>query len=435
MGWRTTRLRQPAKLSVDSSPQGDSTQASSTRSRSKTRPPVKEQGALNIAKIGSPTVTTAVFQAAQLSSADIQQDTVCPKTQQNIVVVSMPSPQNADRYICIKSIQVNGVTHDVNAYETAAEDTTKGVIRGIPLSDTSQQINANIVNTRNLLALAAKRIGTTTTVVIAFSSPDVPYLILVSITLEATLFPDPFTFESTSMPPAKPPTNKVSFAEALTGASREGHNTASPPPTKTNYNTEIANLKKENAIVCDRIHKPSQEFRDLEQPKTPAPTPPAEASASSSHDAPLTPAPKKRALQEGGTGQAYLASGTNLRRYVVNGVGHDEEPEKLLQELSCPTHRFVAARYLGSGRTCLIRLQGLNSPPERILYYGCVLRPRPFKPSVVYCYSCFKQGHMKPSCPFPPKDDKMEPDPSASFQCGLCQTNILTSLHRHALRS
>lgn len=31
--------------------------------------------------------------------------------------------------------------------------------------------------------------------------------------------------------------------------------------------------------------------------------------------------------------QAYLASGTDLRRYVVNGVDHDEAPEKLLQEL------------------------------------------------------------------------------------------------------
>ncbi|KAH7931438.1 hypothetical protein HPB49_025778 [Dermacentor silvarum] len=121
--------------------------------------------------------------------------------------------------------------------------------------------------------------------------------------------------------------------------------------------------------------------------------------------------------------QAYLASGTDLRRYVVNGVDHDEEPEKLLQELSCPTHGVVAARYLASGRTCLITLQGPNSPPERILYYGCVLRPRPFNPSVVYCYSCFKQGHMKSWCPFPPKDENMEPDPSASFQCGLCQTN------------
>ncbi|KAH7954442.1 hypothetical protein HPB49_018553 [Dermacentor silvarum] len=192
---RTTRLRLMAKLSVDSSPQSDSTQTSSTRSRSKTRPPVKAQvlkagrmpalplneikiiirpkEPLNIAKIGIPTVTTAVSQAAQLSPAEIQQDTVCPNTQQNIVVVSTPSPQNADRYF----------RHDVNAYETAAEDTTKGVICGIPVSDTPQQMNANIVNTRYPLAPAAKRIGTTTTAVIAFSGPDVPYIVRYGATL------------------------------------------------------------------------------------------------------------------------------------------------------------------------------------------------------------------------------------------------------------
>ncbi|KAH7970600.1 hypothetical protein HPB49_011775 [Dermacentor silvarum] len=114
--------------------------------------------------------------------------------------------------------------------------------------------------------------------------------------------------------------------------------------------------------------------------------------------------------------QAYLISGTDLRRYVVNGVDHDEEPEKLLQERSCPTYKVVASRYLGSGRTCLITLQSPSTPTDRILYYGCVPRPRPCKPSAVYCYSCLKQGRMKSSCPFQPKNDTMEPDPSAPIR-------------------
>ncbi|KAH7982887.1 hypothetical protein HPB52_007957 [Rhipicephalus sanguineus] len=121
--------------------------------------------------------------------------------------------------------------------------------------------------------------------------------------------------------------------------------------------------------------------------------------------------------------QAYLASGTDLRRYVINGVDPNEEPEALLRELSCSTHKVVAARYMGSGRTCLITLQGPRFAPERILYYGCVLRPRPFKPSVVYCYSCFKQGHMKSSCPCSSEDATMEREASAPFRCGLCRTN------------
>ncbi|KAH6924728.1 hypothetical protein HPB50_023134 [Hyalomma asiaticum] len=52
--------------------------------------------------------------------------------------------------------------------------------------------------------------------------------------------------------------------------------------------------------------------------------------------------------------QAYLASGTDLRRYVVYGIDYNEEPENLRQELSCPTHKVIAARYLGRGRTCLV---------------------------------------------------------------------------------
>ncbi|KAH7952997.1 hypothetical protein HPB49_003326 [Dermacentor silvarum] len=220
--------------------------------------------------------------------------------------------------------------------------------RGIPLSDNPKQINAIIVNTRNPLALAAKCIGTTTTVVIAFSGPDVPYLVhlptlrtppdhtcnpkrslcggphltaaksctaryktpyvirkrigqrraAMQVTLQESDFPPMnykhrsrsrspsrsrqhcswtpsrsrqrrFRSRSTYTPPAKPPTNKVSFAEALTAASRE-------------------------------------EVRDLKQSKTRAPTPPAEASPSSSHDVPMTPAPKKKALQDGAAGQVRL---------------------------------------------------------------------------------------------------------------------------------
>ncbi|KAH7955969.1 hypothetical protein HPB52_005302 [Rhipicephalus sanguineus] len=105
-----------------------------------------------------------------------QGHTICPNVQQNIIVISIPHPHNADRYEGLKSIHVNGITHKVNAYEAAPDNTTKGVIRGIPLTDTAQEIDANIVNTRNPLALAAKRIGTTTTAVIAFDGPSAPRL-------------------------------------------------------------------------------------------------------------------------------------------------------------------------------------------------------------------------------------------------------------------
>ncbi|CAN8024118.1 unnamed protein product, partial [Ixodes persulcatus] len=188
MGWRTARSCRPDKKRVQNSSHDDPPQSQDSRSRSKTRKNVKSQllkvgrmpqlpkneikiivrpkGALNIPEVGSPTVTAAIFQATQLSPEESQDDTICPNVQQNIVVISTPRPHNADRYVRMKSIHVNGVTHDVNAYEAAPDNTTKGVIRGIPLTDSAQEIDANIINARNPLALAAKRIGSTTTIVI-----------------------------------------------------------------------------------------------------------------------------------------------------------------------------------------------------------------------------------------------------------------------------
>ncbi|KAH7980668.1 hypothetical protein HPB49_018117 [Dermacentor silvarum] len=204
-GWLTARSRRSKRGTDNSTPTDESSQAPSNRPRSWARHPVKAQvlkagrmpplptedikivilpkGALHIAKIGSPVVTAAILQAAKLSDEESLEDTVCPNTQQNIIVVSTPHPDHADRYARIRSIQVNGVTHEVNAYETAAEHTTKGVIRGIPLTETPQQIHNKIFTARNLTALAAKRIASTTTVIIAFDGPDVPYQVRYGSTL------------------------------------------------------------------------------------------------------------------------------------------------------------------------------------------------------------------------------------------------------------
>ncbi|KAH7941840.1 hypothetical protein HPB49_017839 [Dermacentor silvarum] len=140
------------------------------------------------------------------------------------------------------------------------------------------------------------------------------------------------------------------------------------------------------------------------------------------------PSPEPAGSQESGDSQAYAT-----QEEAAGTMGPEdsawmlrEETAELRELRRLPESAGDWARFeniIDPVVRCLITLQGPNSPPERILYYGWVLRPRPFKPSVVYCYSCFKQGHMKSSCPFPPKYDNMEPDPSASFQCGLCQTD------------
>ncbi|KAH7955649.1 hypothetical protein HPB52_002423 [Rhipicephalus sanguineus] len=120
--------------------------------------------------------------------------------------------------------------------------------------------------------------------------------------------------------------------------------------------------------------------------------------------------------------QAYLSSGSDLRRYVVSGVDPGESRESLVDALTCSTHKVVTDRYMGRGCTCLVALQGPRMPPSRITYYGCILQFHVYKPGVVHCYRCFRTGHMRASCP-QSTDASMESAETPTYKCGLCQTD------------
>ncbi|KAL1468226.1 hypothetical protein MTO96_025596 [Rhipicephalus appendiculatus] len=78
---------------------------------------IRPKGALHIAKRGSPVVTAAILQAVNLTDEESLEDTVCPNTQQSIVVVSTPHPEHADRYVRIPSIQVNSRGECLRAHD------------------------------------------------------------------------------------------------------------------------------------------------------------------------------------------------------------------------------------------------------------------------------------------------------------------------------
>ncbi|KAH9366705.1 hypothetical protein HPB48_010390 [Haemaphysalis longicornis] len=121
--------------------------------------------------------------------------------------------------------------------------------------------------------------------------------------------------------------------------------------------------------------------------------------------------------------QAYLTSGTDLKRYVVSGVDVGQDQATLSADLTCPTHKVVSARYLGRSRTCLVTLSGPSEPPSCLYYFGCILRVRPYRPSAIFCYQCLRPGHMKASCPTPPKDADMEAPTTPEYRCSLCRSN------------
>ncbi|KAK8771849.1 hypothetical protein V5799_024908 [Amblyomma americanum] len=96
---------------------------------------VRPKGGFDIVKIGAPTDTDAIFAAADITGDESAEDTVCPNSYQNIVVVSTPKRANADGYAKLRQIQIQGKPHKMNAYEMAPDNTTKEVIRGTPIED------------------------------------------------------------------------------------------------------------------------------------------------------------------------------------------------------------------------------------------------------------------------------------------------------------
>ncbi|KAL1445418.1 hypothetical protein MTO96_006735 [Rhipicephalus appendiculatus] len=135
---------------------------------------VRPRGGLNISKVGPTVVAEAIWKAVGIDLVARDSDTMCPNFQQNIMVVSTPSRDNANRYVKVDCIAVGGQQHEVNAYEAAPHYTCKGVIRGIAPSEGPEELDRKIVNSKNPLALGAKRIKNTGTVVVVFDGYKVP---------------------------------------------------------------------------------------------------------------------------------------------------------------------------------------------------------------------------------------------------------------------
>lgn len=135
---------------------------------------MRPRGGLNVARIEASVVTDAVMAAAGTAREHEREDMVCVNAAQNILVVSTPSEQRADVYARVKSVTLGGMSYEVYAYRTAPEGTVKGVIRGIAIEETPEDINDAIVTKYNPLALEAHRIGNTTAVIVLFEGPKVP---------------------------------------------------------------------------------------------------------------------------------------------------------------------------------------------------------------------------------------------------------------------
>lgn len=124
---------------------------------------VRPRGGLDILKTGTTNVGVAILAAAGIESAAGTRDTICQNAQQNIMVASTPSEENAAKYARIQAIQLK------------ASSTKLALIARRPTTDAgTNEIDRNIMNDRNPLMVGANRIVNTTMAIIAFQGHRVP---------------------------------------------------------------------------------------------------------------------------------------------------------------------------------------------------------------------------------------------------------------------
>ncbi|XP_075738995.1 uncharacterized protein LOC142784488 [Rhipicephalus microplus] len=135
---------------------------------------IRPRGGLFLAKLEADIVMSAVITAANVPKTTAKADTICINPTQNIIVISTPDEERARYYASVRSLYIGGRSYETHAYCTAPHGTVKGVIRGIAVENTAEDLHENIVNQANPQALEAHRIGNTTSIVILFAGTKVP---------------------------------------------------------------------------------------------------------------------------------------------------------------------------------------------------------------------------------------------------------------------
>ncbi|KAG0434972.1 hypothetical protein HPB47_018753 [Ixodes persulcatus] len=102
-------------------------------------------------------------------------DTFRLNEQQNTLLISTQSPENATRYSRLTKYTYREKEWEVVAYVVPPENSQRGVIQGIPQEDSEQDIPENLVHSRNPSVLHARRMGRSNSVLILFEGDRVPF--------------------------------------------------------------------------------------------------------------------------------------------------------------------------------------------------------------------------------------------------------------------
>ncbi|KAH9375073.1 hypothetical protein HPB48_007513 [Haemaphysalis longicornis] len=108
---------------------------------------MRPRGGFNVAKLGL--VEVAAPFHLEVSPGGKNEDILCVNARQDIIVICTTDDERANRYTQVKELTIRGQHYEVWTYITAPHDTAKGVNRGIPPSETPEEIHVKIVNRNN----------------------------------------------------------------------------------------------------------------------------------------------------------------------------------------------------------------------------------------------------------------------------------------------
>lgn len=163
--------------------------ASQVPRRSTPRPPplpagdykivIRLRGGLDCSKIPAHALRQAVLQASKIPAAQASTDQFRPNHVNNTLLVSTPSMDHTEAYHKIKALTLNDTTYEVVTHVADPRNSCKGVIHGIPLDHTAEDITSSLLDfDRHDLIVMGRRMGSTQSVLVTFRGTRVPYYIL-----------------------------------------------------------------------------------------------------------------------------------------------------------------------------------------------------------------------------------------------------------------
>lgn len=117
-----------------------------------------------------------------LREANLQPDRTTIKVRidenQNILIVSTPSPDTATALSKIRKLTFGNGTFEVSSYGISPDNSCKGVIHNIHLEATPEEI-MKAISAPGFEPLTCRRLGNSTTIVITFLGKKVPFMVYV----------------------------------------------------------------------------------------------------------------------------------------------------------------------------------------------------------------------------------------------------------------